>query len=115
MEALGTSLALIVAVSAGRLVASAASICGLAGVAVAGMAMRRGTGQPRDGGDLSRPAIGAALGLVAAVGGAVVVFTADGGVGTGNGLGGGVVAMALGAIALLLAGTAGVRRGTATR
>jgi len=118
MDALGDHLvlALVVGISAGRLGASAAALCGLAGLVLGGLAMRRAP-DPRDdaGHQLSRPVAGAALGLVAVAGGAVVVFTADGGVGTGNGLGGGVVAMAVGTIALLLAGVARVRRSGAVR
>ena len=41
--------------------------------------------------------------------GGLVVITADGGLGTGNGLGGGVVAMMVGLIGMALGGVALVR------
>jgi hypothetical protein len=47
-----------------------------------------------------------AAGLLAMAIGGLVVATADGGVGTGNGLGGAIVALAVGLIAMLLGGLA---------
>jgi Family of unknown function (DUF6223) len=60
-----------------------------------------------------RAIVAVALGLVGLAGGVVVVVTADGGLGTGNGLGGGVVAAVLGLAAVVLGGwTARTSRGT---
>ena len=53
--------------------------------------------------------VAALLGLIGAVIGGLVVATADGGLGTGNGLGGGIVAMMIGLIGMTLGGLALVR------
>jgi hypothetical protein len=50
------------------------------------------------------------LGLLGMVVSGLIVATSDGGVGTGNGLGGAVVAMVLGLIAVVLGGLARARR-----
>ena len=47
-----------------------------------------------------------ALGPIGMVIGGLVVATADGGLGTGNGLGGGIVAMILGLLGMALGGLA---------
>ncbi len=49
------------------------------------------------------------LGLIGLTLGGLVVATSDGGVGTGNGLAGAVVAMVLGLIGVLLGGLARAR------
>jgi hypothetical protein len=49
------------------------------------------------------------MGPIGLVIGGLVVATADGGLGTGNGLGGGVVAMVVGLIGMALGGLALVR------
>lgn len=49
------------------------------------------------------------LGLVGIAVGGLVVVTADGGVGTGNGLGGAIVAAVLGLLAVALGGLARAR------
>ena len=49
------------------------------------------------------------LALVGVVLGGLIVATADGGLGTGNGLGGAVVAMVLGTIGIILGGLARAR------
>ena len=48
----------------------------------------------------------AVVGLIGAVIGGLVVATADGGLGTGNGLGGGIVSMMVGLIGMALGGLA---------
>ncbi|MEU5991501.1 DUF6223 family protein [Spirillospora sp. NPDC047418] len=75
--------------SAGRLGAVVAALLALGGVVMGGLA-------------LARPAAMALGGLV--------VATADGGLGTGNGLGGGVVALLLGLVAVVLGTLPGVLR-----
>jgi hypothetical protein len=50
------------------------------------------------------------MGPIGLVIGGLVVVTADGGVGTGNGLAGGIVAMVVGLIGMTLGGLALVRR-----
>ena len=50
-------------------------------------------------------------GLAVIAVGALVAVTADGGLGTGNGLGGSVVAMVVGLVAIVVAGLA-LARGT---
>jgi uncharacterized protein DUF6223 len=84
--------------SAGRIGAIIGTAIGLIG-AIAG---RRALGQ----GDRRRAIMALMLGPVGAVIGAVVVATAKGGLGTGNGLGGGVVAVTVGVIAMALGGMA---------
>ncbi|MBF6475222.1 MULTISPECIES: DUF6223 family protein [Nocardia] len=56
-----------------------------------------------------RAVVAAQRGWVSAAGGALVLRTADGGLGTGNGLGGGIVAMALGLISMVLGGLTLIR------
>lgn len=95
----------VYAMSAGRLGAIVATLVGLIGVVIGGLALRSagriGTGSGR---------LGAIVALVAglfgvALGG-LVVASADGGVGTGNGLGGGIVALIAGLIGMVLGGLA---------
>ncbi|MFY1693140.1 DUF6223 family protein [Plantactinospora sp. WMMB782] len=88
--------------SAGRVESAVAGLLGLVGVVVGVLAWARrngpaGTG--RRGG-----VVALLLGLVGMAVGGVVVLTAEGGVGTGNGLGGGFVALALGLVSTLLGG-----------
>lgn len=93
----------IFAVSSGRLGSSLAIVLGLIGIVSGARAMTRSTGS----------AVGAttamALGLAGLTLGGLVAATADGGTGTGNGLGGAVVAMVLGVIGLVLGGLARAR------
>ena len=90
--------------SSGRLLASLAGILGLAGVILGVRALRR------RGGAL----VALVVGLLSMAVGGVVVGTADGGVGGGNGLGGAYVALVLGLTAAVLGGLALARRRTAT-
>ncbi|MCA2209047.1 DUF6223 family protein, partial [Nocardia rosealba] len=68
-----------------------------------------GLGGGGGGGGRARPPATRAVfalvaGLIAIVGGAWVVTTAEGGLGTGNGLGGGVVAIAFGLASVVVGG-----------
>ncbi|MGW4158544.1 DUF6223 family protein [Streptomyces sp. NPDC004788] len=80
----------------GRIGASTGALIALAGV---GLAWRG-----------RRPALAVAAGLIGIVLGAVVAATADGGLGTGNGLGGAYVALIVGVVATALGGRALARR-----
>ncbi len=85
--------------------ASLAVVMALVGTIIGGRALTRAAG--RIGANGRRGAMVAlALGSIGLVGGVVVVVTAKGGLGTGNGLAGGVVAMILGLIGMTLAGMA---------
>ncbi|UGT58130.1 DUF6223 family protein [Nocardia asteroides] len=83
--------------SAGRLGSSSAAVVGLAGVIIGGLALARS-------GTATRATIALVAGLLALAVGLLVAVTADGGLGTGNGLGGAFVAMLVGAIAAVLGG-----------
>ncbi|WP_199516777.1 DUF6223 family protein [Nucisporomicrobium flavum] len=89
----------------GRLVPSIAALIALAGVVVGGWALAR-TG--RAGAERAAAAAMTA-GLVSAVVGGLHAANAAGGLGTGNGLAGAVVALVLGAIATVIAGLALLR------
>ena len=93
----------VLALSPGRAAAIVAGLAGLIGLVLAARALARGADR---GGTLGmRRGASAALllGPIAMILGAWVVVTADGGLGTGNGLGGGVVAMVVGLIGTSLA------------
>jgi hypothetical protein len=79
--------------SAGRLGAIVAGLLGLAGVIIALSRLlgRRG------------PVVALTAGLLGMALGGLVVATSDGGIGTGNGLGGAYVALVLGLAAVVLA------------
>ena len=113
------AMASVLGVGAGRLGASAAGVIGLTGLVIGALAVARsGVRAGRQGhagaGPASerfdRPAAAMALGLIGVVLGALFVLTADGGLGTGNGLGGAIVAVVLGVIATALGGLARWRR-----
>ena len=100
------------ALSPGRLGATVAGVLGLVGVVAGGRALARRVGSAGAG---RRPgAVALAAGSVAVALGGLVVVTADGGVGTGNGLGGGVVAVVVGLVALALGGLARSRSSRAS-
>ena len=87
--------------SAGRLGSIAAGAVALAGVVAGAIALRRHS---------RRAALTAlAAGLFAIALGALVATTADGGLGTGNGLGGAFVAIAIGLAATALGALATTR------
>ncbi|MFG2296138.1 DUF6223 family protein [Streptomyces sp. NPDC048603] len=81
--------------SLGRVGAATGALLGLLGVIVAWRALSRPTGRPG-----ATPAVVA--GLVSVTLGGLVVATAEGGVGTGNGLGGAYVALLFGLTATAL-------------
>lgn len=93
-----------------RVVATAAAVVALVGVIAGGFALARSAGR-RAG----RARVGAiAAGLTGLLAGWVVVATADGGPGTGNGIVGGYAAVVLGLTAVLLGGLALTRTRRAT-
>jgi hypothetical protein len=91
-----------------RITASTGAVIGLIGVIVGGLALRRAVRRIGNSGR-SGAVISLVLGPIAFVIGAVVVATADSGVGTGKGVAGGVVALVLALIATVLGGLALVR------
>jgi hypothetical protein len=79
-----------------RFVASGGVAAGLVGAAIGALALTRSAGRAGVG---RRKGIAAlVLGPIALVMGGLVVATADGGIGTGNGLAGGIVAIVVGLI-----------------
>lgn len=89
--------------SLGRLGATTGGLLGLAGVVIAVVALVRPAG-PLATARRSRTAMTA--GLIAMALGGLVAATAEGGLGTGNGLGGAYVALLLGLISTALGGLA---------
>jgi hypothetical protein len=82
----------------GRLVGSVAALVALAGVVIGGLALARLAGRRR-----RRGAVAAmAAGLSGMVMGGLVVAAAEGGPGTGYGIVGGFVALAIGLVATVL-------------
>lgn len=91
----------VYSMSAGRLGAVAAALTGLAGVVAGGLALVRGG---RNG-----AVVALVAGLIGVTVGGLVTATADGGLGTGNGLGGAIVAVGVGLVGAALGGLALVR------
>lgn len=95
-------------ISPGRAGAIVAVLTGLVGVVIGALALRSarrgGTGavRRRAGGALVAGLVGAALG-------GSVVAAAGGGLGTGHGFGGGIVALVVGSISMVLGGVARAR------
>ncbi|WP_030692996.1 DUF6223 family protein [Streptomyces globisporus] len=91
-------------VSVGRVGASSAALVGLLGAAGGGLALARPTGRGHLRAWARRNGSATALvaGPVAVVAGAAVAVTADGGLGTGNGLGGAYVAVLVGLVSVAL-------------
>jgi len=86
-----------------RAFATAAALVALAGAVFGGLALRA-VRRSRGG---RRSALAAvALTALGAVVGVIVVVTADGGLGTGNGIAGGYIAIVVGAVGAVLAGLA---------
>ncbi len=94
------------ALTSGRLWAMIAALVGLAGVVIAGLVLRfAGAGR-----SARRGAVAALLSGVTGAGiGTWVVVAADGGPGTGYGIVGGFIAMAIGLVGTVLAGLCLVR------
>ncbi|WP_280487184.1 DUF6223 family protein [Nocardia farcinica] len=104
-ERAAAPLAAVTDLSTGRIAASSAALIGLAGVLAGILALTR----PHRFG-AGRTAIAAlAAGLAGLAIGGVVVATARGAVGSGNGLGGAYVAVLVGAVAAALGAVALVR------
>jgi hypothetical protein len=99
-----TLVGTVIAASSGRVGAFAAGLVGLASLVIGGLAVARAGERRR-----SRATVAMGLGLIAIAGGGLVVATSDGGVGTGNGLGGAVVAVVLGSVGTILSGLARTR------
>ena len=88
-----------------RIAASTAALVGVIGAVIGGLALARSV--RRIGNRGRRGAIVAlVLGPIGLVLGGLIVATADGGVGTGNGVAGGVVAMVVALIGMALGGLA---------
>jgi hypothetical protein len=85
----------------GRLVASVASLVGVFGVAAGALSLARAR---RSGNAPRRGNLALLAGLISMAVGGLVVATAKGGLGTGHGLGGGVVALVMGSVSVVLAG-----------
>jgi hypothetical protein len=84
----------------GRLVPSVAAVVGLASVVIGVLALAR-SGGGRSG--RARVVLALAAGLISAVVGGLHAANAAGGLGTGNGLAGAVIAVALGLIGMAVA------------
>ena len=90
------------ALTGDRVVATAAALVALAGTIIGGLAAAR----PTNRSGKRRSAVSLVAGLTGMLVGGLVVATADGGPGTGNGIVGGYAALVLGLIAALLGGFA---------
>jgi hypothetical protein len=89
-------------VTADRVVATAAALIALAGTIVGGRALARSAGSNVT----SRSFVALTAGVIGTFVGILVLATADGGPGTGNGVVGGFAGVVLGLIAALLGGLA---------
>lgn len=94
--------------SVGRVGSSLAAVVGLFGAVNGGLALAGGTGSGHLATWVRRRGIVTALvaGVIAVVVGGLIAATAEGGLGTGNGLGGAFVAIIVGLVALVLGATA---------
>ncbi|MFF4979356.1 DUF6223 family protein [Streptomyces sp. NPDC001046] len=94
----------VLTLSVGRIGASLSALTGLIGSVCGGMALARTTGKGRAAAWARRNGAVTAFvtGLIAAAVGGIVAATAEGGLGTGNGLGGAYVAVLLGLTAITL-------------
>ncbi|MEV4897452.1 DUF6223 family protein [Nonomuraea sp. NPDC055795] len=90
--------------TSGRLWSVIAAVIGLTGVVIGGLALARSTGPSKKGAIMALVA-----GLASMVIGALIVAAAKGGPGTGYGIVGGVVDLAVGLVALVLGGVAAAR------
>ena len=88
-----------------RIAASTAVLVGLIGAIIGGLALARSARRIYTGGR-REVIVALVLGAIGLVIGGLVVATADGGVGTGNGVAGGVVAMTVGLLGMALGGLA---------
>lgn len=97
------------ALTTGRLVSVIAALVALAGVVIGGLALARSTGRTRK----RWPVVALAAGLTGMLLGGLVVAAAEGGPGTGYGIVGGFVALAIGLIGTAL-GSLGLARSRRT-
>jgi hypothetical protein len=102
------------AMSSGRVGSSLAIVGGLIGIVIGGRALARSSGRSRADTDIGatdggKAPVAMALGLISLIVGGLTVATADGGVGSGDGIAGAVVAMVLGLVAIVLGGLARAR------
>jgi hypothetical protein len=93
--------------TAGRLVGTVAALVSLAGVVIGGLALARSAA--RIGNGKRRAIVCLVAGLTGMVIGALNLAVADGGLGTGNGVAGGAIALVLGLVATVLGRLALVR------
>jgi Family of unknown function (DUF6223) len=89
-----------------RIVSSVATLVGLIGAIIGGLALARAAGRVGSGGGRRGAVVALVLGPIGLVMGGLVVATAKGGLGTGHGLGGGMVAIVVGFISAALDGLA---------
>src|ERR1043165_7871318 len=89
-----------------RLWATTVAVLALAGVVIAGLALRRSAGRIGTGNGRIGAIVALVAGLIAMVNGGVNLAAATGGPGTGNGVVGGAAALVLGLIAMALSGLA---------
>lgn len=87
------------ALTTDRLWATSSAVLGLIGVVIGGLALARSAARIGNGGR-NGAIVAQGTGLIAAVVGALVLVTASGGPGTGNGVVGAGVALVLGVIAM---------------
>jgi hypothetical protein len=105
----------ILAMSSGRVGPTVVALIGLISAVLGGLSIARPTGRGRIKPGQGAPVrlrgatLAAALGLFAIVLGTVFAVTADGGLGTGSGLGGAIVSVALGIAGVVLGGIAKAR------
>ena len=105
----------IFAASSGRVGSSLAIVVGLIGIVIGGRALARPAGRSRSHTDVgatdtrSKAPVAMVLGLISVIVGGLTLATADGGVGSGDGIAGAVVAMVLGLTAVVLGGLARAR------
>jgi hypothetical protein len=92
------------ALSSGRIAAIVAALAGLTSAVIGGLALTRAARRVPVGRRRASAAI--VMGLLGTALGGLVVATAAGGVGTGNGVGGAVVAMVVGLLGVVLGGLA---------
>ena len=83
-----------------------ATVAGLIGAVIGGLAVARSAGRIGGGNGRRGAIVALVLGPIGLIIGGLVVATADGGIGTGNGLAGGIVAMMVGLIGIALGGLA---------
>ena len=92
--------------SPGRIGSSVATVVGLIGAIIGGLALVRSGGRIGTGNGRRGAIVALVLGPIGLVIGGLVVATAEGGLGTGHGFAGGIVAMMVGLIGMALGGLA---------